>query len=289
MTDSTTLQIPVRSKRQAMDWSLVLVSQGIETAIEYSEVSGFWGLAVAPEDYEKALEALRQYRAENRGWPWQRELLLPDFVFDGGSLVWAIFLATFYWIMVTEPRLRDTGLMHNAAVNRGEWWRLFTAVVLHHDVAHLAANLAIGVVLLGLAMGRFGTGVGVLAAYLAGVAGNATVWLLCEPSHRSLGASGMVTGALGLLAAQSSALDRQSLPARKYVFTGVAGGVLLFVLLGLAPGTDVVAHAGGFVGGLLIGVALAGAHSLARSGWANLAAGILFAGLVMLTWWRALR
>lgn len=286
--DPRAVLIPVRSQRQAMDWSLVLVSQGIETAIEHSETAGGWALAVSPEDYERALAAIRQYRAENRGWPWQRALLLPEFVFDAGSVVWAILLALFYWLMAAVPRLQDAGLMDNAAVSRGAWWRPFTAVVLHHDVGHLATNLAFGLLLLGLAMGRFGTGIGVLAAYLAGVGGNVAVWLLCQPAHRSLGASGMVMGALGLLAGQSFALWKRPHGSR-HVLAGVVGGVFLFILFGVAPGTDTVAHAGGFAAGLLFGMGLSRGPALARNGRANLLAGILFAALVMLSWWAALR
>ncbi len=272
-----------------MDWSLVLVSQGIETAIEFSAETGGWELSVAAEDHERALAAIRQYRAENRGWPWQRELLLPEFVFDAGSVLWAVLLALLYCLAAADPRLRDAGLMDNAAVSRGEWWRLVTAVMLHHDVGHLATNLSFGTLLLGLVMGRFGTGIGALAAYLAGVGGNVAVWLLCSPSHRSLGASGMIMGALGLMAAQSFALWRRSPHGPRHVLAGVLGGVLLFILFGAAPGTDIVAHAGGFATGLLAGMGLARGRSLARSGPANLASGILLASMLILAWWRALR
>ena len=55
-----------------MDWSLVLVSQGIETTIDQAEDGTGWGLLVAGQDYGNALRTLRQYRLENRGWPWQQ-------------------------------------------------------------------------------------------------------------------------------------------------------------------------------------------------------------------------
>ena len=48
-------------------------------------------------------------------------------------------------------------------------------------------------------------------------------------------------------------LWRQTPHARKYILSGVCGGVMLFVLLALTPGTDVMAHLGGFIGGLLLG------------------------------------
>ena len=56
-----TARIPTRSRREAMDWSLVLVSQGIETIIDSAEESG-WGLLVPEQDYERALNVLHQYR-----------------------------------------------------------------------------------------------------------------------------------------------------------------------------------------------------------------------------------
>src|SRR5436309_13025875 len=64
-------RIPARSKRQAMDWSLVLVSQGIEAIIaESSEESG-WSLVVAEHDYEHDVESIRQYQLDNLGCPCQ--------------------------------------------------------------------------------------------------------------------------------------------------------------------------------------------------------------------------
>src|SRR5207302_9946394 len=117
----------------------------------------------------------------------------------------------------------DTGLLDAAAVSKGQWWRLFTAIFLHADIGHLAMNMSIGLVLLGLTMGRLGTGVGLLAAYLTGVGGNILTWLIYSGDHRSLGASGMIMGCVGLLAVQSVSTDRG--PNKlKYILSGVIGG-----------------------------------------------------------------
>src|SRR5882724_5841077 len=83
------------SRRQAMDWSLVLASQGIETMIENTE-NGGWELLVAGPDRPAALEAIRQYRLENRGWPWQQPLGHAGVVFDWGCLAWSTLLALFF-------------------------------------------------------------------------------------------------------------------------------------------------------------------------------------------------
>jgi rhomboid protease GluP len=271
-----------------MDWSLVLISQGIETAIDYAEDGVGWGLLVAPHDCEKALLAIRQYRSENRGWPWSRQIFAPGVLFDAGSLVWATLLILFYWLSIARVGFRDVGIMDGQAVAHGEWWRLFTAIFLHADLAHLATNATIGIVLIGLAMGRYGTGMGLLAAFVAGAGGNLASWLVSGGPHRGLGASGMIMGALGLLAVQSFGLWRKSPQALKYAIAGIAGGVMLFVLLGMTPGTDVMAHLGGFVTGLLLGSLLTVPSDVGRVGHINLMSGLGFGLLTILTWYLAL-
>src|SRR5882757_9722670 len=72
MSDSSppsSQRIPTRNRRQAMDWSLVLTSQGIEHIIESDEATG-WTLAVSAQDHEAALATIRQYRLENLHWRW---------------------------------------------------------------------------------------------------------------------------------------------------------------------------------------------------------------------------
>jgi rhomboid protease GluP len=280
-------RIPVRSRHQAMDWSLVLVSQGIESTIDYAVDGAGWGLLVAGHEHDQALNAIHQYRLENRRQPWRREVLGAGILFDWGSLAWVFLLVLFFWLN-TLTDLQTVGLMDSAAVAHGQWWRLFTAVWLHGDPGHLAANASIGLVLLGLAMARYGTGVGLLAAYLTGAGGNLIACLLSTAPHRSLGASGMVLGSLGLLAVQSFSLWRQTPHAAKYILSGIAGGVMLFALLGLTPGTDVLAHFGGFATGLLLGGLSALIPAMAQMARINLSFGLLFALLVILPWWRAL-
>jgi membrane associated rhomboid family serine protease len=269
-----------------MDWSLALLSQGIEPVIEHVPEAGAWGLRVPLAEHARALAIIQQYRTENRGWPWRRELALPDVVFDAGSLIWVLLIGVFFALGETDAAFKSAGVMDVAAVSRGQWWRLLTAVFLHADMAHLATNAAVGFVLLALALGRYGTGIGALAALLAGAFGNAVVWLLCAPPRTGLGASGMVLGALGLLAAQWVAL--REVPARVWL-AGLGAAVLLFLLLGSSPGTDLLAHAGGFVGGVLLGIVPAHYPKLARNGPANLLAGLLFAALTLVAWWLALR
>ncbi|MBI2929515.1 MAG: rhomboid family intramembrane serine protease [Verrucomicrobia bacterium] len=286
-----TALIPARSKRQAMDWSLVLTSQEIECVILPPSEEHPWALLIEPKDHERALAAIHQYRLENRGWGWRAQLAETELTFQWSVVVWCFLMAIFY-VLSMQPAsgLAALGRMDSVTVAAGQWWRLFTAVLLHADVGHLMANLSAGFLVLGLAMGRYGIGCALLAAYLAGAGGNLTGLALYPEPYRGVGASGMVMGGLGLLAVQSLSLWRESPKAARYILSGVVAGVLLFVLLGLDPASDVVAHLGGFVFGLALGGVLALVrHEIVRRAAINLVCGATLGGLIIWTWWLALR
>src|SRR5262245_21253093 len=89
--------IPVRSERQAMDWSLVLVSQGIESVIQQTETG--WALAVDPNEYQRALRTLRHFIVENRGWAaWRQTLPWPEVTFHWGATIWCAVFIVSYWL-----------------------------------------------------------------------------------------------------------------------------------------------------------------------------------------------
>ncbi len=288
--ETTFTIIPARSERQAMDWSLVLVSQGIESVIQAATDEHGWQLAVGAGDYTRALQTLRQYRVENHQRPWVQPVPWTGMLFDWRSAVWFLALAALFFASEARPGLREAGMMDNAAVQSGQWWRLFTATMLHRDAAHLIANATTGVLLLGLAMGSYGAGVALLAAYLAGAGGNVAGLILYGDDHRGLGASGLVMGALGLLTVQWLALAREGGQAKRLMARGVFAGLMLLVLWGLNPASDVVAHVGGFVTGALLGAAMIRLPETARqSATVNRVAEFLCGGAAVLTWWLALR
>lgn len=268
--------IHARSRRQAMDWSLVLASQGIAPVIEHLPDRGGWFLLVEPAEHRAAVEAIQQYRRENRGWHWRQQIASSDFTFHWGSLVWGWTLILFHWWAAAwQGGLEHAGAMNHRVADTGEWYRLFTATTLHADLGHLAANVTTGFLVLGLAMGRYGAGWALLAATLAGGLGNVLGLWVRQTPYIGLGASGVVMGALGLLAVYSFALLRRVPGSRRQIVAGALGGVLLFALLGLNPSSDVLAHAGGFLGGMMLGLALAWLPpAWLTGGRANLIAGL---------------
>ena len=271
-----------------MDWSLVLASQGIEHVLDHTEGAG-WALMVTGSDHAAALGAIRLFRWESRRWPWQGTIPRTGDLFDWVATAWVLLTCVLYWLSVQRPAMVNAGIVDGAAVASGQWWRLCTATMLHADLPHLAANGAFGFILIGLTMGRYGTGVGLLGAFLAGVAGNLISWQVHGELFHGLGASGVVMGALGLITVQSSDQAGRRPQVLRILFGGLAAGVMLFVLLGVSPGTDVVAHFGGFLAGIAIGLLLSAGAQVFRRPVVNLAAGLVFAILVIASWWLALR
>ena len=280
--------IAARSKREAMDFGLVLASQGLVSTV--TRIEDQWGVMVAGDDYDRSVETLRIWKNENLGWKWLNPLpTAAGKFFHWGSLAWALAtVAIYFWS--AAPGIKEAGMMDSQMVAAGQWWRLFTAVTLHADLPHLLSNITSGLILLGLAMARYGTGIALLIAFLSGVGGNVAGFLLYPDAHRGLGASGMVMGALGLLAIASpvDGWDRQV--GIGLIMRGIVATFLMLVLIGFSPRSDVVAHIGGYVGGVVFGLVMMhlSAKALKDSITSLAAAAVLFL-TVIITWWLALR
>jgi rhomboid protease GluP len=287
--DNSPVRVTVRSRRQAMDWSLVLVSQGIGTTIQHEPGGAGWYLEVSAQDGQKAFQTLRQYQIENRGRSWRHAVPWPEADFDWASLIWAAILAGCFWLGRVNPAFKAAGIMDSSAVARGEWWRVFTAIMLHADLSHLISNLSIGVVLFGFVMGRFGGGTGLLATLLAGAAGNALSLALNPKPFYGLGASGMIMAALGMLSAQTLCWTGPAQGTWSRRLVGLGAGIMLFALYAVSPGTDLAAHLGGFVMGLIFGAVLVFVPpKLLHSHGTNLVTGLIFCCGIAAVWILAL-
>jgi rhomboid protease GluP len=278
------------SRRKTMDWSLVLASQDIPTTIVKCEPSG-WGLLISTDDHARALEAIRLYRLENRRWSWRRPIPGSEAAFNWGSLGWCFLLILIHWLTLGPlVGFRSAGQFDSQAAAHGQWWRAFTAILLHADAAHLLANVSIGFLLLGLAMARYGPGPGLFAAYLAGALGNLAGLLLYPKPYVGLGASGMVLGALGLLAAPPWHGWSRHPNSLKQLIQAVCASIMLFILLGTDPASDIIAHLGGFVGGACLGLLLSPVPAKVLKGQTfTLAVWLAFAAVFTLTTCLALR
>jgi rhomboid protease GluP len=283
-------RIVARSRKQAMDWSLVLASQDIHPIIAPPGESREWALLIDPAQYDRALSAIQQYRLENRGWSWRQEIPGGNVEIHSGALFWCLLLAFWHWVVTfAAPAFSTLGRMDSLAVRGGEWFRLFTAILLHADLAHLMANITFGVLVLGLSMARFGPGATLLATYLSGAIGNIFGLAFYSYPYTGVGASGMMMGALGVLSTHSVGLWRRSPKAARYIFSGVLAGLFLFIMFGVDPSSDILAHLGGFLAGVAIGALLSCVPErvLQNDRW-NFGLLLLLAAIVTLTWFLAL-
>ena len=96
-------------------------------------------------------------------------------------------------------------------------------------------------------------------------------------------------GALGLLSVHSFSLWRKFPHSRRLIARGAAAGILILVLLGFGPGTDMVAHVGGFLAGAVLGLALNTVRpALLQSGAVNVLSALALAALLITAWRQAM-
>ena len=249
------VRIPARNQRQAMDWSLVLASQSIPTRLETDAAQAFW-LEVAESDAAKAREVIDLFQSENRRWRWQRRISTTPLIFHWGSLVWVALIVVVHMVAGPRTPLHEAGVMRAEDVLKGDWWRPVTAVTLHGDYVHLASNAMFGFIFLGVAMGYWGVGLALLASLLAGVAGNFAGWIFYPATQSIVGASGMIMGAIGLLAVIPAPFGSLRRLTFQMLLRTLTPALFLFVMMGFGPGTDWIGHTAGFVTGMLLGLAL---------------------------------
>src|SRR3569833_648564 len=133
-------------RRSCDERALVLTAVGIESAVTFAG-AGFI-LWVSEPDAPRALQHLTLYETENRPRPPPPP---PPRLYPNawtGCIFYVICLMTVaYAISGGLIRLDafDTADLHSANVRSGQWWRAWTALTLHLDGAHLAANLGAGV------------------------------------------------------------------------------------------------------------------------------------------------
>ncbi len=245
-----------RIEREVAEFALVLRAMGIEHDVRL--LDGAFVLLVAPFDARRAVEELRRFRAENppRAAVADEE---PEPLASGvdGALAWALLMIAAYllaaraaWGFDWEAR----GLADAAAMRAGEWWRAVTALTLHADLPHLAGNVLFGALFVAALCQFTGTGVAALLCLLSGALGNALNALLQGASHRSLGASTAVFGALGTLAALQWRYRVRRRQSRLRRWTPLVMAVFLLGYLGTeGVRTDLVAHVTGLLAGLALG------------------------------------
>ena len=151
--------------------------------------------------------------------------------------------------------MSDSVLMHygqiNSLVFSGEVWRLFTAMFVHANIAHIAGNMLV-LFIFGLRAEKMFDLKEYLAVYfVSGLAGGLlTLVPLLGPDMLSVGASGAIFGLIGAVTVYARRSIGQSI---------ISALVFVFLLFAINLGQNVnyLAHLGGLGAGLLLGYLLA--------------------------------
>ncbi|HEX9937281.1 MAG TPA: rhomboid family intramembrane serine protease [Longimicrobium sp.] len=148
----------------------------------------------------------------------------------------------------------DAAGLVKSAVRAGEWWRLFTAPLLHVGLMHLGFN-AVTLLALGGLIERYAHRVYVPLVFLLTALAGGLGSLALYPDTRSVGASGGIMGLVGFALVLS--LRRRSLLPRSLTHELLAD-VGWVAVMGLAAYQyiDNAAHGAGLLAGALLGLLL---------------------------------
>jgi len=197
-----------------------------------------------------------------------------------GGQVKTAGLKSLFSAFATWDGAKAAGLVKDAYLHHGEWWRLFTAPFLHGNVVHLLMNGA-ALLYLGKRVEVFARWPHVPFVFLfaAAVGGETSVRFM---GTDSVGASGGLMGWLGFLMVFET-LHKALVPRRSR--RRLAAGVVLTALIGLVGYRyiDNAAHAGGLVAGMLYAVivfpASSSPHRPRTTGTDKVAGGVAMAAL----------
>ena len=144
------------------------------------------------------------------------------------------------------------GALEPDLVRQGEWWRLLSPALLHGSLLHLFVN---GFMLYQL--GRLAENIYGRVGLLVGSAVCGCMLSAFVGDNMSVGASGAVMGLVGACIAFGFRYRRRIPVFLRGTFSGtLVFYAVIILLLGAIPGIDGWGHAGGALGGVLLGLLL---------------------------------
>lgn len=236
--------------------SLVLNAVGIRHSLDLNQST----LTIPSQYAEAAQQQLSLYFNENKGWPVKpASVKIPSSTEKPPTILMIGGLVVFY--LVTGPWQDKAFWFQSGAVDsqaileKGEWWRLITALTLHADQVHLLGNCVIGGFLVHMLCKTIGPGLGWLSLITCGALGNFINIVVRDQSHHSVGFSTSIFATIGLFSGLQLLTGNRTHLKRLLVPLG-AGAALLAMLGAEGERTDLGAHLFGFVCGICFGFLL---------------------------------
>jgi membrane associated rhomboid family serine protease len=163
----------------------------------------------------------------------------------------------------SETLIKCGARQTNLIVNEGQWFRLFTPMVLHAGLVHYVINMLAMYFIGGAVEQSHGFASAAVLFVLPAVGGN-ILSAICLPQYISVGASGGIFGLIGACMADisinwnllflKSTTDDESRWRHFMVLFWLAFDIILNCIIGFTPFVDNFTHLGGFLYGLCCGL-----------------------------------
>ncbi len=253
------------SPGKTLEWITVLSAAGLEYRLSHEK--GTWLLHVSANESDHAWAEISAYEKEPLP-PMAPPPLAPPPHQAHTALWYAFWLAyTLVWFYIwlgpfdASLPLHRAGAAGGILFREGGWWRNITALTLHADLPHLAANVLFLFCIGQAVIREIGPGVGLALMLAASILGNLVAARVASPFQLSVGASTMAFAALGIMSACQSMRLHNSYnrwnPIWKRAWIPLAAGLAMLGITGSGPHSDLFAHLFGFGAGLLLAIPFA--------------------------------
>jgi len=255
-----------RDRSLSREWSTVLLAKGVPHWT--AETPGGMAVFVPPDQEDLALGQLAAYDREQRQ---EAEAVrrAPPPPPEAAGAVWpglvvagAVLAGVHGWRLTTDTDVAGVWARDGVRIfAEGEWWRPFTALLVHADLAHLLGNLSFGALFMWFVLQAFGRWLGWVWVAVSGVLGNVAVAAAFYPEpFAGVGASTAVFAAVGLLVAHGIVWSRAGTGLRRHRpwLVPLGGGLALLGVFGSGGDSlnvDLAAHLAGFAAGMAVGAA----------------------------------
>uniref|UniRef100_A0A7S1YHZ9 rhomboid protease n=1 Tax=Grammatophora oceanica TaxID=210454 RepID=A0A7S1YHZ9_9STRA len=195
-----------------------------------------------------------------------------------------------------ETLLKLGAKQSSLIVNEGEWWRLFTPMVLHAGIIHYALNM-LALYFVGSAIEQSHGFVNAAVGFVIAGVGGTILSAIFLPQYISVGASGGIFGFIGMCISDiivnwsllfiDTGSNNDNGVKNVMVLFWLVVDIVLNCLIGMTPFVDNFTHLGGMVYGFLCGLSTierleAGFFGLRSGTWNKIQHGcVRFGGLVL--------
>lgn len=237
----------LQSESKVWEWSLVLLSMGIDHRIIDDNNKLY--IEVETNNLNRAKKEIIQYEKENREGLQNNPTLNESYDFEASFWI-LISILLFHLVVKNSPfPFFELGCFSSFAIYKGEFWRLVTALFLHRDIAHVLSNLFWEGIFLYFLLKKIPPGMCWFFVLLSGTLGNLINYFVQPINHISIGFSTSVFGTIGI------GIGVNIPENLKGAFIFFMCGLGFFSMLGIGgPNVDIIAHFMGLISGLSLGL-----------------------------------